>query len=606
LPNTNIKTINRRQKRFLYHLILLLAAGLAFTLFTSLIQPFFSFNMWLTDRLFVSQNVSPNVVVAGIDDATLQKYGKWSEWSRDLHAQAIDNLKKARAKVIGYDVLFLDNSAVDQEFSQSINTAGNVVLASAFSEPLYYTSSGIQGENAMLPVAVLRESANIGHVMIVPESDGTVRTVPLVISDSQGKQYPSFCLSMLSVLFNMPLSDKLEAESDSLGLFARQIPVDKVNRIRINFPREPENRTFISYADVISDDFDPALVKNKIVVIGMTASGDLDSWNVPTSFNKVPGVYIHAAVLDTILTGEYLSKIPNWVTVIVMAGITLVLALVLSRLKIKWGVVVVIGLVIVYLLIAFFLFDRGQILNLLYPLLLMSLLFIASMIMSISLEQSDKRFITNLFGRYVSPQVADNILNLADTGELRLGGQQKEVTILFADIRNYTRISEQMTPEAIVNMLNIYLSVMIERVLENEGMVNKFAGDNIMAVWNAPQSQSKHAFLAVKAAFEAQNIIANMQEKDPSLPRVQFGVGINTGIALAGNVGSSGRTEYTVIGDAVNLASRICSATPGGEVWIGPQVYQIIKDLITADELEPQSFKGKSEKITVFRLTGIK
>ncbi|MFC2019801.1 adenylate/guanylate cyclase domain-containing protein, partial [Chloroflexota bacterium] len=136
-----------------------------------------------------------------------------------------------------------------------------------------------------------------------------------------------------------------------------------------------------------------------------------------------------------------------------------------------------------------------------------------------------------------------------------------------------------------------------------DGMVNKFAGDNIMAVWNAPQHQAEHARLAIKAAWESQQVIAEMQRSDPSLPRVQFGVGINTGAALAGNVGSLGRAEYTVIGDAVNLASRICSATAGGEVWVGPETYRQAQDHIEAEELAAKSFKGKTESVVVYRVT---
>jgi adenylate cyclase len=161
-----------------------------------------------------------------------------------------------------------------------------------------------------------------------------------------------------------------------------------------------------------------------------------------------------------------------------------------------------------------------------------------------------------------------------------------------------------MTPEDIVSMLNTYLSVIIDHVLANEGMVNKFAGDNIMAVWNAPQEQPDHALLAARAAWNAQKAIKELQERDPSLPPVQFGIGINTGQALAGNIGSSGRSEYTVIGDAVNLASRICGATPGGDVWLGPDTYGHIKDLAQATSQPPQAFKGKSGPVVVYHLTG--
>jgi adenylate cyclase len=167
-------------------------------------------------------------------------------------------------------------------------------------------------------------------------------------------------------------------------------------------------------------------------------------------------------------------------------------------------------------------------------------------------------------------------------------------------------MSEQMSPEEVVSMLNTYLSVMIERVIANSGIVNKFAGDNIMGVWNAPQSQHMHALLAVKSALESQQAIQKKQQDDPSLPKVQFGIGINTGAAVAGNMGSAGRAEYTVIGDAVNLASRICSVAPGGEVWIGPETYQQVLDAVEVETLPPQTFKGKAEPVTVYRVLSLK
>jgi adenylate cyclase len=153
-------------------------------------------------------------------------------------------------------------------------------------------------------------------------------------------------------------------------------------------------------------------------------------------------------------------------------------------------------------------------------------------------------------------------------------------------------------------MLNTYLSVMVDTVLQNKGIINKFGGDNVMAVWNAPQSQPEHARLAVKAAWEAQQKVAGLQQGDTQLPPVQFGVGIKPGEALAGNVGSVGRAEYTVIGDTVNVASRICSGVPGGEVWIGAQTYQQAMDYLEVKELEPQKYKGKAVPVAVYRVTG--
>jgi adenylate cyclase len=149
--------------------------------------------------------------------------------------------------------------------------------------------------------------------------------------------------------------------------------------------------------------------------------------------------------------------------------------------------------------------------------------------------------------------------------------------------------------------LNRYLGIIIDCILANGGMINKFAGDSIMAIWNAPEDQAEHCRLAVKAAIEAQREAAKLSVGTDE-PKVQFGIGINTGPALAGSIGSEGRAEYTVIGDTVNLASRICANTPGGQVWIGPQTYKQVKALIAAEELEPKVFKGKAEPVNVYHV----
>jgi class 3 adenylate cyclase len=313
--------------------------------------------------------------------------------------------------------------------------------------------------------------------------------------------------------------------------------------------------------------------------------------------------------MDTILTQRFLREPGIIITLMIMLLLVGITAFALPRCGTRYGrdiakgVGITGGLFIACLLGGFLAFDRGYILDLFYPLLLLPVIYVSNILYVVFMEQSDKRFVKELFGRYISPQIAKEIVSRADTGELRLGGEQREVTVLFADIRNFTRISEQFSPEAIVEMLNTYLSVVADAVVQHDGIVNKFAGDNIMAIWNAPQSQPEHALLAVRAAWEAQQKIAELKQSDSQLFPVQFGIGINTGIALAGNVGSVGRTEYTVIGDSVNTASRICSGTLGGEVWIGAETYNHTKDYIEAEKLDPQSFKGKATPVVVYRVT---
>jgi adenylate cyclase len=407
----------------------------------------------------------------------------------------------------------------------------------------------------------------------------------------------------------MPLPQEYLLENGTVNLLARDIPVDTSYCLRINFAADNEKRPYVSYGDVISGNFDPSLVKNKIVLIGMTATGEPDTWAIPTSASKVPGVFIHAAAMDTILTERFLIKPGIIITLMIMLLLVSITAFALPRCgtwywtDVAKGTGITGGLFVACLVGGFFAFDRGYSLDLLYPLLLLPVVYVSNILYMVVIEQSDKRFVKELFGRYISPQIAKEIVSRADTGELRLGGEQREVSVLFADIRNFTTISEQLSPEATVKMLNTYLSVVADAVVQHDGIVNKFGGDNIMAIWNAPQSQPEHALLAVKAAWEAQQKVAELQQSDSRLLPVQFGIGINTGIALAGNVGSVGRTEYTVIGDSINTASRICSSTPGGEVWIGAETYNQTKDYIETEELESQHLKGKAAPIMVYRVT---
>ncbi|MDD5094257.1 MAG: adenylate/guanylate cyclase domain-containing protein [Dehalococcoidia bacterium] len=596
---------SRKKTKRLYHTLALLSVGCLFTLVVILIQPFRSTNFWLADQLFESETPSPNIVVAGIDDTTLETYGRWSEWPRSLHAQAIDNLSAAKAKVIAYDVLFFDDSVDDQVLAEAMAEAGNVVLAMSGSVRIPDTKSVVTYRQMERPTALLEQAmSGAGHANMNPDRDGKVRRIEMVIRDSAGNAYPAFSLSILHTLFSMPLPQEYPIQGHELHVVNREIPVDSSYDLRVNFSADTSQLAYISYGDIISGNFDPSIVKGKIVLIGMTATGDVDVWAVPTKNGKIPGTFIHALAIDTILRERYLTEAgtgTTLLTLLILVGIT---GLALPRIGVKWGVALVGGLFVAYVGVVFINFDKGHILNLLYPLSMLPVLLVSSIVCIILIQQSDDRFVKDLFGRYVSPQVAKEILTMADSSELKLGGETREVSVLFADIRGFTEMSERMSPGEVVGMLNTFLPVVIEKVLENGGMVNKFAGDNIMAVWNAPQSQSDHARLAVKAAWEAQQAVAALSQADPSLPKAQFGIGINSGKVLAGNVGSPGRVEYTVIGDSVNLASRICSVAPGGEVWIGPDTYQQAKEFLEVEAKAPQTLKGKAERVTLYHVTG--
>jgi len=597
-----LKRLTRKRRRQFRHVLIALGIGVVFALITYFVQPFSSIQWRLSDMLFVPRDPSPNIVIAAIDDETLAQYGRWGEWPRSLHAQAIENLANAKAMAIGYDVLFASETANDSILAQAMADAGNVVIAVAGEQQISSPQPEVTFQNVIHPAAILENvSAATGHVSVLIGDGGIVREIPLVIMDAADESYPALMLSVLYTHFGQTLPSDFNVDDGVMQLLDRDVPVDNTKSMRINYAGPPGTYTTISYADIIQGTFDPELVKFKMILVGMTATGEPDSWVTPMSPQKMYGVEIHANAMDTILNQRYLVEAGNGMTLLIVFLMVGILGFALPFLNLRWGALLGIVLFVGYALAVFFSFDYGHILNILYPLLAVPIIYVTVLICRITSVQADRRETRNIFGKYVSPQVAHEILNLADSDKLKLGGVSREVTVFFSDIRGFTAMSEKMSPEAVVDTLNRYLGIIIDCILANGGMINKFAGDSIMAIWNAPQDQSDHSRLAVKAAVEAQQAAANLPCGENE-PKVQFGIGINTGFALAGSIGSEGRAEYTVIGDTVNLASRICSNTPGGQVWIGPQTYEQVKTIVEAVELEPQSFKGKSEPVRVYQV----
>jgi len=598
-----LKGRTRTGRRRRNHIIIALGVGLSFALIAVFLQPFATIEWRLSDQLFLPTSPSPNIVIAAIDDESLAAHGRWAEWPRSLHAQAIENLSQAEAMVIGFDVIFADESTDDPILAQAMNEAGNVVLPVVGVQPVSPLDSEITYQQFLLTTKTISAaSAAMGHANMAPDGDGVMRDLPLVVSDSTGERYPAFVVAVLYTFFSKPLPADYEAIDGTLHLLDRDIPVDGKKQMRINFADKPGSFTHLSYADVIEGNFDPNVVRHKMVLVGMTATGEPDSWVTPISAEKMYGVEIYANAMDTILRQRFLVE-TGWPTTLLITlffvGVT---GIALPLMRLRWGGLLTGGLFVCYLVGVFFAFDSGYILNILYPLIALPLVYVTVALCRVVSVQADRREVRELFGRYVSPQVAGEIIRLDDRGELKLSGEVREVTALFADVRGFTQLSEQMHPEATVNMLNTYLRAVIDQVLANQGMINKFAGDNLLAIWNAPQDQPHHAQLAVKAALESQEAIQQIHKSNPSLPLVELGIGINSGEAMAGNMGSEGRTEYTVIGDTINVASRLCSSAPGSHIWIGPHTYEQVKDMVEVEELEPQYFKGKAEPVAVYRV----
>lgn len=579
----------RKQRRLRNHSLIMLGVGVVLGLIVFFVQPFNGFNWRLKDSLFTSRAPTPDIVIVGIDDETLQTYGRLGDWSRSLHAQAIDHLKAAQAEVIGFDVLFAEPADGDTNLKAAMSDAGNVVLP-VVGNDLLSSKRGALFSNFLFDTPALTNvSIALGDVDVLVDGDGIVRRLPVTSHDIHGETYSSFSAAVVSVAEGKP----------------PDIHADSPGSMRINYVGGPGSFPYISYKDVIAGDFDPRLVRGKIVLIGMTATGGGDLFSTPVSGGQMYGVEVHANAIDTILTGKFIADSGGDITLLAILLAAVICGMFLPRLTLRMGGLVTVALLGGFIGAVFVCFGKGYILDVIYTPTALVLFFIGMVICRVTAEMADRQEVTGLFGKYVSPQVAGAIIALADKDELMLSGEKREVTVLFADMRGFTKLSSGLEPDKVVDILNTYFSAIIECINANDGMVNKFAGDNIMAIWNAPEGQPEHAFLAVKAALESQKAIDELNQKSSDLSPVEFGIGINTGEATAGNIGSKGRAEYSVIGDTVNLASRICSATPGGRVWIGWQTCEKIKERVVASQLEPQHFKGKEEAFTVYEVKSL-
>lgn len=604
----------RQRRRILMGTALALGIGLVLA-GAYAFQFLHSLQLASSDFLFRARNLALNpllqerIVVIGIDDATLSQMGRLGSWPRTYYARVVDALALAQARLIVLDVIFPEEGTGDQELAQAMERAGNViqpVLGTPSSPRLTPYGQPMEFEGLLRPRPLLEQaSLALGHSNVLPDADGSVRRIPLLVR-SAGMEEPALALTAAAKYLRRPQVMEASPQPGHLTLAGRAIPVDGFYRMIVNYQGRATGQgmpfRLVSFGDVLNGQVDPSIFNDKLILIGATASGLADDYWTPLGGGKMNGVEIHANAIETILRPALLQPqgTANTATTIVL--LALLAGAAALFLPVVWSTLSIAALYGAYALVAFIAFDRGLMLNMAYPPLALLGGWVGVSLYRVVSEQARRREVLRIFGRYVSPEVVQEIMSQTEAGGLRLGGEEREVTVAFADIRGFTSLSENMRPEEVVRLLNAYLSELIAVVLKHRGMINKFAGDNIMAVWNAPVEQTDHALLAVRAAMEGQEALHRLPLRYPDLPPVEFGIGINTGIAVAGNLGSEDRSEYTVIGDAVNLASRLTGAAPGGRIWIGPTTFEMVRRHVKAEPLEPMAVKGKREPVMIYEI----
>ena len=578
----------------------------------------------------------PETVIAVIDEKSINKLGRFP-WPRSVWGRVVDRLTEEGSKVIVFDVFFSERESVESDdlFQRAIMRSGRVILPVVFDfSETGYKESGFTGKKLdfMTPSAysilknadepflplkakmvlptLLRFSAfakALAHINMIPDMDGTIRWEVLAIQ-YQGDYYAPIGLQAARLYRGLKSEDLALDYRGSVQLGDTTIPVDGFGRMLINF-RGPNN-TFPMYSisDILDRTIRAGAFRDKIVLIGATAQGIYDLRVTPFSTNMA-GIEKHASVVDTILRKDFIYRTEATVIplILLFAGI---LGIYLPRLGAKAGAGLFLALFVGYGWIVYYLFiSKGIWFNFVYPSSALVFGYTSQTAYRFFTEERRARDIRKMFSSYVSKRIVDELIR--DPSKARLGGERKEITVLFSDIRGFTSFSEKHQPEEVVSMLNEYLGAMTDIVFKYDGTLDKFIGDAIMALWGAPIGQPDHAERAVRCALAMGERLGELQKKwaEEGKPVLDTGIGINTGEMVVGNMGAEGKKmDYTVIGDHVNLGARVESLTRqyNNHIIITEFTYEKVKDIVEVNKLGSVTVKGKERPLVIYDLVGVK
>jgi len=522
-----------------------------------------------------------NVAVVTIDERSIAEHGRWP-WSRSLQARLINAIASGGPAVIAIDVLYSEpeGPGPDAALAEAIGGVGNVVLATAFkleedagAPPPYlwdHAFVSVKGNRSMpwkdwlvrplgvlVPPGSLASVSSLGSVLTPPDRDGVIRYEPLYVY-YHDDFYPSLTLQTARMYLGIPFEDTVLLGGRGVDLGGGIIEADLEGRVLIDYYGPEGTLPYISAADVLTGRVPEDAFSGKAVLVGTSAIATYDQKVTPLSAN-MPGVEKNATVVENILSQSFLRRAHPALGMMITLLFCALAALPLIHLTALRGSVLSFTVVATFVALASWLFVyRGIWLVMLYPLLGMTLIISALLAGRYLLEERRARRIRRMFSSYVSPAVVTSLIENPESA--RLGGQNRVVTVLFADIVGFTSMSEGLKPEDIVSHLNEYFRVMTDVVFHWDGTFDKIVGDEIMAFWNAPMDQPGHAELAVRCALDMYHKLEGLHVKwrSEGRPLINIGIGINTGEVLVGNIGAEDKKlDYTIIGDHVNAGARV-------------------------------------------------
>tara|TARA_B100000579_G_scaffold421763_1_gene422962 strand:- start:11969 stop:13894 length:1926 start_codon:yes stop_codon:yes gene_type:complete len=594
------------------------------------------------------QDVSDLITIVDIGEEDIKKYGQWP-WPRHIMAMLHARIGDAGAVMINYNILFaepdrmgskqylnsfpmsdetrelLQKNLVDTDrvFAEVIKASGNTILMMSVKNekdnilpsvtqiikkgnvvPWLWNYAGIVPPLSVLTAGVAGTGVNV----TAPEPDSIVRKMPILIAIGD-KIYPSMLIENVRAI-NKSKRIKVIAKEhgiDEVLVSSKAgIPVNHNAEMYINYA-DPTKYNHVSADYILSSNFDPNTLKGKIVIVGLDAAGL--SVLKYTPFGLTTDQTITAQALDTIITGKYLLRIPQADTyeIIAMALLGLLMIVLIPRTSVLLSVPLLIFMLGGISYASFMAYtNKGFLVDPSFAVLFIFLIWSHSTYNNFATQSRLRKQIKKQFEHYLDPGMVKKLQK--DPSLLKLGGETRNMTFLFCDIRGFTPISEKYkgNPAGLTKLINRFLTRMTDVIISNGGTIDKFMGDCIMAFWNAPIENKKHREMAVKSALEMTVALAelNMHLQAEGLPQINIGIGINTGEALVGNMGSEQRFDYSVIGDAVNLASRLesSSKTLGKTLVIGEDTRHTIETVYPFEYIDSITVKGKTEEIKVYTI----
>jgi len=575
----------------------------------TIMTPFFSMEGRLTDTLYKQlEGVSRNIKIITVDEEALEEYGSFANWSREKSAELLKLLyadAKNAPKVVGLDFLFVDEAEkeTDALLVEACKDGADVVFASNLvyrgatktdgNGNVYYDSWNVS--MAEEPYDALLEVSEAGFANVYIAKDGCVRYTKLTQQYGEETKY-SFAYTLYKKYAEASGIKPVMPKSDSRGIFNFFY-----SGVQGEYPH-------FSIKRVLNGEIPAQEFKDCIVLVGAYAPGFQDAYMSAVDRGKTMyGVEIHANIIQALLQGKTAVAVPDYLYLLITSGVIYVFFLMAKKQKLLPVILEAAVLVAIHMFAGKYMAEKGYIIPQLYFLIVVSLIALYFIIEKYFVEKYKRKKVLSTFKKYVAPQIVDKIAKEGKF-ELKLGGEKRKIAVLFVDIRGFTPMSESLQPEEVVNILNEYLALTTSSVLNNEGTLDKFIGDATMAVFNAPFDLEDYIFKAIKTALDirdgSEKLAKRLQEKFGKT--ISYGIGVNFGDAVVGNIGCEFRMDYTAIGDTVNTAARLESRAKAGEILISEAVYQEVNARINAEPVGEMELKGKSIPVKVYRLIGIK